>query len=828
MEKKKRVKKRTRLIALLSALATLAVGGIGVGSAFAAMAATRNSQSSAAQSYPSSAEAGKKRPVLVSSSHSTPAVLKGSNNNIYSTSQAFNSFLSSIVPQNQYSMGGRNLTDWAGSSVTGTITLGNGVNLPIAYPIGFWNGSSLVNPNSLTPGELEESMLDGDYMGNVGASVNQNGNSGQMVPFLGEVDFQGNPNTSMENFINGGSDWWIGSSNISSTSLLYDFQTQCINNNMLSNPYFADMAAKSKADLQSLLKTLLFGSNGIYTTDKKYYDNPKIPDAGVEKDLATLKSEGNQLIDDIGYYQAAMKAWKDAGGSSSPSSAKSAYEKALGSAKSTQPLLCLAVWDQNVGYTSFPSYETLYNLGSANPPSMPYGTYSGWGWGPSYIGTADSADNKLSMSVSATGTQFLYDILAAQNGNYNPDTDGIFLQAMYVPNENSPSSVFSNDGSSTTVSVTWMKGATTRGLLSSIVLRSLGFAGEVNPTSLPSGTTLSPSSPASDGLWFKAYDQSGEPLKSAEIDLSLASGTNQSPSAIFGDYLAIWTSSAPSKSGVTNKMWPNMGKEFWYTNIDNSPMPFEISSLSSQPGYFDLSGIPNGVYQVKILSGTTESGKTVSYGSYYTAPTFEVNLSASGSSNLFDTSYTSPETITASSDPCGFVDPSQDEVVVGASNPSSAEVSGASLSTSPFTATVGSSNPYAYQAEAYLPFDLSGEKNASGTASSSTPLSFSLSVPGQSVVSGSVKVNGLALSSLSGSSSSVSGSSLTLSLTPQDISTIESKGDLPIGSSGSLTQNGETNRTLAVTWQAYLTPSFTSSSSSTFEFDYKAYSTSNS
>ncbi|MBO6050308.1 MAG: hypothetical protein J6O91_03315, partial [Aeriscardovia sp.] len=631
-------KKRTRLVALLAALCAFLAVGIGAGAAAASRAAERNGQSSAARSYSSSAEAGKKHPVLVSSSHSTPAVLKGSNNNVYSTSQAFNSFLSSIVPQNQYSMGGSNLTDWAGSSVTGTITLGDGVNLPIAYPIGLWNGSSLVNPNSLTPGELEEYMLDGDYMGNIGASVDQNGSYGQMVPFLGEVDFQGNPNTSMESFINGGSDWWIGSSNISSTSLLYDFQTQCINNNMLSNPYFADMAAKSKADLQSLLQDLLFGSNGIYTTDKEYYDN--IPDTGVEKDLATLKSEGQQLIDDIGDYQAAMKAWKDAGGSSNLSSAKSAYEKALGSAKSTQPLLCLAVWDQNVGYTSFPSNETLYNLGSANPPSMTYGTYSGWGWGPSYVGTADSADNKLSMSVSATGTQFLYDILAGQNGNYNPNTDGIFLQAMYVANENSTSSVFSNDGSATTVNVTWANGGTTKSVVSSIVLRSLGFAGEVNPTSLPSGTTLSPSSPASDGLWFKAYDQSGEPLKSAKIDLSLVSGTDQSPSAVFGDYLAIGTSSAPSKSGVTSQMWPNMGKEFWYTNLENSPMPFEIYSLSSQPGYFDLSGIPNGVYQVKILSGTTENGQSVSYGSYYTAPTFEVNLSASGSSNLFDTSYT--------------------------------------------------------------------------------------------------------------------------------------------------------------------------------------------
>lgn len=822
--KKKRITKRARLIALLSALAALASGGIGAGAAFSAMAASTTGQSSASRSYPSSAKAGKTRPVLASSPHSTPdstpAVLQA----VYHSSQAFNTFLSSVVPQNQYSMGGRNFTDWSGSTVKASVTLGDGTNLPIASPIGLWNGSSLVNPNSLTPGQIEEYMLNGYYMGNIGAGINQNGSIGQVIPFLGEVDFQGNPNTSMENFINGGSDWWIGSSNISSTSLLYDFQTQCINNNMLSNPYFALMASKTKDELTGLLQGLLFGSNGLYTTDQKYYG--QIPDAGVEKDLATLKSEGQQLIGDIGYYQAAMEAWNKAGGSSNSSAAKSAYEKALGSAKSTQPLLCLAVWDQNVGYASFPSNETLYNLGSANPPSMYWGTYMGWGWGPSYVGTANPADSKLSMNISSTGTQFIYDVMAGLNKNYNPDTDGIFLQAMYVANENSPSSVFSEGGSSSVVNISWTKGGNTRNLQSSILLRSLGFAGEVNPTSLPQGTTLSPSSPASVGLWFKAYDQSGEPLKSAKIDLSLLTGTDQSPSSVFGDYLAIGTSSAPS--GVTSQMWPNMGKEFWYTNLQNSPMPFEISSLSSQPGYFDLSGIPNGVYQVKILSGTTESGKSVSYGSYYTAPTFKVNLNDSSSYNLFDTSYTSPEAVSAVSDPCGFVNPSEDEVVVGAVNPSSAEVTGTSLSTSPFTATVGSSNPYTYQAQAYLPFNLSGKKNSSGTASSSTPLSFSLSIPGQSVVSGSEKVNGLALSSLQGASSSVSGSTLTLSLTPQNISTIESKGEMPIGSSsGSLTQNGQVNRTLAITWEAYLTPSFTSSSSSTFEFNYKAYDATN-
>lgn len=50
---------------------------------------------------------------------------------------------------------------------------------------------------------------------------------------------------------------------------------------------------------------------------------------------------------------------------------------------------------------------------------------------------------------------------------------------------------------------------------------------------------------------------------------------------------------------------------------------------------------------------------------------------------------------------------------------------------------------------------------------------------------------------------------------------INSEGSLPFPSSGSLTQNGITNHTLSIEWNAYLDPSFTSSSDATFAFYYE-------
>ncbi|MBQ1424962.1 MAG: hypothetical protein IIY98_02430, partial [Aeriscardovia sp.] len=251
--------------------------------------------------------------------------------------------------------------------------------------------------------------------------------------------------------------------------------------------------------------------------------------------------------------------------------------------------------------------------------------------------------------------------------------------------------------------------------------------------------------------------------------------------------------------------WPYLGDTYWagyYRNVT-----FTAHSLSSQPGWFDFSGVAPGVYDAVILSGTTESGKSVSYGSYYDHPTIQISA----------TSFTSPETLSAASDPCGFVDPSEDEVVVGASNPSSSITQGAaspkSGTTGPYTATVGSLNPFTYQAEAYMPFDLSGQKNASGASASSSPLTFTLSsLPkGEILNQGSVEVNGKSLSSLGVTPTSSSSSGLSFALSPKDISSIGSQGG-----------------TVDVAFTAYLDPSFASPASPKYEFAYKAYSAENS
>ncbi|MBO6020936.1 MAG: hypothetical protein J6P10_02175, partial [Aeriscardovia sp.] len=162
-----------------------------------------------------------------------------------------------------------------------------------------------------------------------------------------------------------------------------------------------------------------------------------------------------------------------------------------------------------------------------------------------------------------------------------------------------------------------------------------------------------------------------------------------------------------------------------------------------------------------------------------------------------------------------------------------------SLSSSNFTSTVGSDFPYTYQAEAYLPYGNANFEQEFSSAFANERGSilkgsdhkqafptvpdvvFSLSTPGQTVVQSSIKVNGLSLSSLQGASDSLSGSSLKVTLNPAAIADIISKGSLPLPSSGMLTQNGVTNHTLSIEWQAYLNTSFTSSASSTYNFTYK-------
>ena len=857
-KKKKRVKKRTRLIALLSALAALVAGGIGTGAAFAAMAATRKSSSLAASaSIPSKAKGSRSEEASASKgavlAASDPlAFCQGGNASAYSYCQekntdAFNSsaqvnYLTYAPAQGQY-------TGWAGKTITASVTLGEGMQMPIALPIGLWNGSTFVNPNTLSPETLDEYMLNGDYMGNIGVVSQSAGN--KWYSFLGGVAYNGEPDTSMSTFVKNNigtisGDMLDDSINgddlsLQSESVQYTFQNLCNDSDLLSDPYFAQMASLSTSQLSSTIDSLLFGQLGLYTGDEAYYGKDAPAGSPVAQDLSSLKSEGENLestatVEEYqkGFeaYEAALKAGK------SEADARTAYLDAISGtdASKDQPLLCLAAWNQNVGYDSLPSTELPYAQGSdvSGDTSNAFdGTHSGnntysyayWGAGPSYIGTSDSSDSTLSMTVSSTATDFLassYLLTSAANSG------GIQLTAIYYPGQTS--SFYSQDGGGVTIDIepvpaqscpaneltlkgSVLKGSdhkcapALKGMGQYITFRSLGLTpDQVNPTSLPSGTTLSTSSPSQDGLYFKAVSQSGEPLKSVTMQLY----PDKNSSYVNNWYWEGWiytpiapaTNSAPS--GVTSADWPYLGDTYWAGYYNN--VTFTASSLSSQPGWFDFSGVAPGVYDAVILSGTTESGKTVSYGSYYDHPTIQITA----------TSFTSPETLSAVSDPCGFVDPSEDEVVVGASNPSSSITQGAaspkSGTSDPYTATVGSENPFTYEAEAYMPFDLS-EKNASGDAASSSPLTFTLSsLPeGETLNQGSVEVNGKSLSSLGITPSSSSSSGISFALSPKDISSIGSQGG-----------------TIDVSFTAYLDPSFTSPASPKFEFAYKAYSAANS
>ena len=824
-------KKRTRLIALLAAACAFLAVGIGAGAAAASRAATVKKEAQASKTvYPKvrTIKPADSKAVLVSDNPCDTIYTQANGygscrdfgvwDTFNSSAQVFNNVQSSQI------YGG-----WAGQTFSAKVTLGAGISMPIIAPIGLWNGTEFQNPNTMTPGQIEEAMLNGDYMGAI--AVAPVDSAAKYHSFLGGVSYDGQLITAMSDPKTG----YLASSSGQSLlhnigldqkgfgytfnpeSIQYEFQNDCNNSNILNNSYFAKMASLSTAQLQSVLHELLFSQEGLYTTDEEFYSS--IPDSGVETELSNLKTEGENLESPtvVKEYQAAFDAYKAAaekyGVTSSTShtstayqEAKEAYLNALGQdASKDQPLLCLAAWDQNVGYTSFPRTESLYMQGSnVSGGAFEGGTsttypYAFWGAGPSYQGSSDAADSTLAMTVTGVATSFLALTLGGNSNSVSQSNAGIYLMAMY--NTNQTAGTYSSQGGQVTVNVKPTSSTIDNGTYLQISFRSLGQSyTDVNPTS---GVTLSTSSPSSDGLYFQAVSQSGERLKSVKMELIPEGGH------FFGSWgggetpIIPATNSAPSTVDG-EQIWADSGNTYW-AGLYN-PVAFTIQSLTSQPGWFDLSGVGEGTYDVKILGGTTEKGKQVSYGSYYQEPTFQIHAE----------SYSSPETIAAVTDPCGFVNPSQDEVVVGAANPSSSITKGAvapkSGTSDPWTATVGKGNPFTYQAEAYMPFDLSGQKNNSGDSASSSPLTFTLSsLPaGEKLVSGSVEVNGKSLSSL-GVTPSSSSSPLKFTLSPSDISTAGSQGG-----------------TVEVTWQAYLDTSWASPGSPTYEFDYQAYSAKNS
>ena len=315
-------------------------------------------------------------------------------------------------------------------------------------------------------------------------------------------------------------------------------------------------------------------------------------------------------------------------------------------------------------------------------------------------------------------------------------------------------------------------------------------------SSVSSPSSLSPSS--FKELYFKAEGEKGQKVKEVKFLLtSPSSASSPSPSSF-------------SVSKGSTVSYSKKGDLVDLTHEENGVFSFE-----AKPGKYDIT----------LQGGKSEEGKSLTYGSYYFAPSFEADLIKDG------------ETLTSLSDPFGFVNPKEKEVIVGAQNPSSERVEGNKLSSSSFASLPGSSHPYSYQIESFLPFAQSGV-NAKGNRASLIPLTFSLSLKNQTLVKKSIEVNSIPLSSLMGSSlSSSSSSSVKLALSPLALKTIEEKGKSPLPSSSLLTQEGNTDRQLSITFEAYLSPtskgspsqasakasSKTSSSPSTFEFEYQAW-----
>ena len=306
----------------------------------------------------------------------------------------------------------------------------------------------------------------------------------------------------------------------------------------------------------------------------------------------------------------------------------------------------------------------------------------------------------------------------------------------------------------------------------------------------PSSSSPSSPSPLSNfkELYFKAEGEEGENLKEVKFLLTSPSSSKASLSPSSSSF------EVPKGSSVSYSKRGDL--------IDLSQGENGVFSFEAKPGKYDIT----------MQGGESEEGNPLSYGSYYLAPTFEVDRTSSS------------ETIASVSDPFGFVNPKEKEVVVGSQNPASGRIEGNKLSTSSFTSLPGSSHPYSYQIESFLPFIQSG-KDAEGKNASSTPLSLSLSLPSQTLVKKSIEINSLSLSSLKGVSlsSSPASSSLKLTFSPLALETIEEKGKSPLPSISPLAQKSGVRRMISVTFQAYLNSASSKAPSSTFEFDYQAW-----
>ena len=400
------------------------------------------------------------------------------------------------------------------------------------------------------------------------------------------------------------------------------------------------------------------------------------------------------------------------------------------------------------------------------------------------------------------------------------------------------------------------------------------FAGQTssyNPTDV---SDLSYSS--SPGLWFKAVTESGETLKQATA-IIVTSACNRPYSLYYDSGWAGFDGCSIYPQAYKND--EGQGSWYWETNYyDGLNVTLNDDSAGGHPGYFLISGIPYGKYAVYLLSGITQSGQNVrfggTYGSYYSCQVGSESCgffvaAKSGLSTGWETLGPDCVFITISRNseekmnvpvltgvlhhclsynaPYGFADTSKNEIILPTNNPSVQLLNSSglpvNLSTLPtstggepyVTSTVGSSNLVTYQIQGYLP-----------TNCYNTPLVVDLQLPlGEKIDDDSIKIAGIPISTLGSkvangevlypeySSSTSPGAAVNtntflhaiatpsgtaITITPSQLETIAEDGYRPSPDQmEKLTQNGVTDRVLAITYQVYLSPSFKNSASDTVD-----------
>ena len=298
------------------------------------------------------------------------------------------------------------------------------------------------------------------------------------------------------------------------------------------------------------------------------------------------------------------------------------------------------------------------------------------------------------------------------------------------------------------------------------------------------GGFITPSSPSGPlGVWFRAGSD-GKPLKQVKILLSV-------PSEDIYLEPAYWnpTNISQSKESYNPNLLFDSGYQYigWLFNgVWQGEVPFTLDSIQGYPGYFGISGLPAGTYNIEILNSSEGN------------PSFNVTLS----------NYNKPETFSVASDPDKVIDSATNTVGTINSQPQAPISvttqllnSEGKVEITPETninETVGESQALTYQLQ--TPF-------------SSKPMKIDLNYNGYGIESSDISIAGIPISLLEKKTDetilSTSDSGISLNLDSKSLDYIKSNGFGPATFSQNSTSYpiGESNE-LSITFPAYLSTSF--------------------